>query len=305
VLQYIIRRLLTVPISLFVVVAVTFVILRLTGDPVQMYLDVTGTPEQEALLRQKLGLDRPLWVQFLLFLRDALSGDLGQSLQFQAPAMAIVLERLGATLQLMAVALIIALAVGVVCGLVAAVYRDRAPDFIISSVAVAGQSMPSFWLGILLVQLFALHLGWLPTSGTGSWRHLILPSITLATFIIPNLILITRTSVLEVSGELFVTTARSKGVSEKSTLVRHIFPNALNPIISFFGLQVGRLVGGSILTETIFAWPGVGRLMIGSIYQRDVPVVIAGVLIICVAIMLCNLLVDILVSIADPRIRLE
>jgi len=305
VLQYIIRRLLTVPISLLVVVAVTFVILRLTGDPVQMYLDVTGTPEQEALLRQKLGLDRPLWVQFLLFLRDALSGDLGQSLQFQAPAMAIVLERLGATLQLMAVALVIALAVGVVCGLVAAVYRDRAPDFIISSVAVAGQSMPSFWLGILLVQLFALHLGWLPTSGTGSWRHIILPSITLATFIIPNLILITRTSVLEVSGELFVTTARSKGVSEKSTLVRHIFPNALNPIISFFGLQVGRLVGGSILTETIFAWPGVGRLMIGSIYQRDVPVVIAGVLIICIAIMLCNLLVDILVSIADPRIRLE
>jgi peptide/nickel transport system permease protein/glutathione transport system permease protein len=185
------------------------------------------------------------------------------------------------------------------------VYRNRIPDFVISSIAVAGQSMPSFWLGILLVQLFALNLGWLPTSGTGSWRHLVLPAVTLATFIIPNLILITRTSVLEVSGELFVTTARSKGVSARRTLLRHILPNASNPIISFFGLQVGRLVGGSVLTETIFAWPGVGRLMIGSIYQRDVPVVIAAVLIICVAITLANLLVDVLVSITDPRIRLD
>ena len=304
-LSFIVRRLATVPISLFVVTAATFFILRLTGDPVEIYLDVNSTPEQAAVLRAKLGLDQPVPMQFLYFLRDALTGDLGLSLQFQAPAMGIVLERLGATLLLVAAALAIALVFGLLAGLACAVYKDRAADLVISSLAVAGQSMPSFWLGILLVQLFALELGWLPTSGTGSWRHLVLPAVTLATFIMPNLILLTRTAVLETAGELFVTTARAKGASEPRTLFRHILPNALNPIISFFGLQVGRLVAGSVITETIFAWPGIGRLMIGSIYQRDVPVVIAAVLVVSLAIIVANLLVDILISIADPRVRLE
>jgi len=304
-LKFILRRLMTVPISIGIVSAVTFFILRLTGDPVQIYLDITSTPEQAELLRVKLGLDQPLWLQYLKFLGNALTGDFGQSLQFQAPAMSVVLERLSSTFILIGAALLIALVVGLIAGLVSAAYKDRAADLVISGIAVAGQSMPSFWLGILLVQLFALNLGWLPTSGTGSWRHLVLPAVTLAAFITPNLVLITRTSILEVSGELFVSTARAKGVREIKILLLHILPNALNPIISFFGLQVGRLVGGSVVTETIFAWPGIGRLMIGSIYQRDVPVVIAAVFIVSIGIILANLLVDILISFVDPRIRLE
>lgn len=304
-LNFVLRRLVTIPISILIVTAVTFFILRLTGDPVQIYLDIVSTPEQVALLREQLGLDQPIWVQFLRFLGDAVTGNFGDSLQYQAPAMGIVLQRLGATLELVVAALSLAMVLGLAGGLLAAAYKDRALDMAISAIAVTGQSMPSFWLGILLVQLFSLSLGWLPTSGTGSWQHLVLPAFTLAAYIAPNLILITRTSVLEASQELFVTTARAKGMPRMRVLLRHILPNAINPIISFFGLQMGRLVGGSVVTETIFAWPGIGRLMIGSIYQRDVPIVIAAVFIISLAIIVVNLLADLLLSVTDPRIRLE
>ena len=165
--------------------------------------------------------------------------------------------------------------------------------------------MPSFWLGILLIQFFALDMKLLPTSGIGDFSHLILPSITLSMFLMPNFIMITRTSFLEIVNEQFVVAARSKGVSKKRILFIHVLPNAINPVVSFLGLQVGRLFGGSIITETIFAWPGVGRLMIGSIFQRDVPIVIAAVFIVCVTIIVSNLIVDIVQSMIDPRIRLE
>jgi peptide/nickel transport system permease protein/glutathione transport system permease protein len=290
---------------LLIVVSVAFFVLRMTGDTVHLYVDLNSTPEQEELIRQQLGLDRPLWVQYFWFIGDILKGEFGESLQYHMPALDVVLGRVGMTLQLVACALVLALIVGVLLGIVAAVYKDRFADLAITTVAVTGQSMPSFWLGILLVQIFALNLGWLPTSGTGTWMHLVLPSVTLAAFLMPNLILLTRTSVLEVSNELYVTTARSKGVPRLQTMFRHILPNSVNPIISFFGVQMGRLVGGSVVTETIFAWPGVGRLMVGSIFQRDVPVVVAAVVIVSLSIVLANLLVDILQSLADPRVRLE
>ncbi|TYB84543.1 ABC transporter permease [Oceaniovalibus sp. ACAM 378] len=302
---FIVRRLLTIPITILLVVFVTFIVLRVTGDPVQIYLDINATPEQTALLRERLHLDEPLIVQFGLFLWDVLRGDFGMSLQFATPALPVVLGRLGATIQLVSVALLFAFVFGVAGGIVAALRKDRLPDFLLSALAVAGQSMPSFWLGILLIQTFALDLKWLPTSGTGSWQHLILPAVTLATFLLPNFILITRTTVLETRSELFLTTARSKGASESSIMFRHLLPNAINPVLSFLGLQMGRLVGGSIITETIFAWPGIGSLMIRSIFQRDVPVVIAAVFIVSIAIVLANLLVDILQSLIDPRMRLD
>jgi len=201
--------------------------------------------------------------------------------------------------------LVIAVVGGVAAGIACAVWKDRLPDFVLSGLAVAGQSMPSFWLGILLIQLFALQLGWLPTSGSGSWRHLILPAVTLATFLLPNFILITRTNVLETVGELYATTARAKGCGEALVMLKHVLPNAINPVLSFLGLQVGRLMGGSIITETIFAWPGVGSLMIGSIFQRDVPIVIAAVFLVSLAILAANLVVDLLQSLIDPRIRLR
>ncbi|MDN5925881.1 MAG: ABC transporter permease [Hyphomicrobiales bacterium] len=304
-LNYVIRRLLTVPLSLVIVLGVIFAVLRLTGDPVEIYLGITRTPEQVDLLRLQLHLDSPVLVQFGYYLLDVLKGDFGRSLQFSAPAMTIVLHRLAMTGELMVTALAVSLVLGILGGILAAVYKDRTADFIISGLAVAGQSMPSFWLGILLVQIFALNLHWLPTSGTGDLRHLILPSITLAAFVVPNFILITRTSVLETMQELYVVAARAKGLSRSRVLFRHILPNALNPIVSFLGLQVGRLVGGSIITETIFAWPGVGRLLIGSIFQRDVPVVIAGVFMISIVVIAVNLLVEITLAFTDPRIRLD
>ena len=304
-LNYAIRRLATIPLSLVIVLGTIFAVLRLTGDPVEIYLGIYHTPEQVVLLRAQLHLNDPLPVQFGYYLLDVLHGNFGRSLQFSAPAMDIVLQRLAMTGELMLAALVLALSAGVLAGLAAAVWRDTLADFVISGAAVALQSMPSFWLGILLVQFFALGLHWLPTSGTGGVSHLVLPALTLAAFVMPNFILITRTSMLETMGELFVTAARAKGISRARMLFGHVLPNSINPIISFLGLQVGRLVGGSIITETIFAWPGVGRLLIGSIYQRDVPVVIAGVFLISIIVIVANLAADLALAYADPRIRLD
>jgi ABC-type dipeptide/oligopeptide/nickel transport system permease component len=302
-LLYIARRLAFLPLTLLLVAFVTFVILRLTGNPVDIFLDINRTPEQVAELTARLHLDEPIPVQFLIFLRDLLHGDFGESLQFNAPATGVVAERVGATLQLVAAGLGLAVTLGIIGGLVCATWRDRAPDFVISSIAVAGQSMPSFWLGILLIQVFALNLHWLPTSGTGDASHLVLPAVTLAAFLLPNFVLITRASVLELIDEQFVVTARAKGLSRTRILLTHVLPNAFNPVLSFLGIQVGTLMGGSIITETIYAWPGVGRLMISSIFHRDVPVVEAAVFFVAVVIALSNLLVDLAQMLVDPRIR--
>ena len=300
---YILRRLAFLPLTLLLVAFATFIVLRLTGNPVDIFLDINRTPEQVEALTKRLHLDQPLPVQFLIFLGDLLYGDFGESLQFTGSAAVVVWERVGATLQLAGTALALAVVLGVLGGLVCAVWRDRAADAVISSIAIAGQSMPSFWLGLLLIELFALQLRWLPTSGYGDPKHLVLPAVTLATILLPNFVLITRTAILELMGEQFVVTGRSKGMSRPRVLVTHILPNAINPVLSFLGIQLGHLMAGSIITETIFAWPGVGRLLINSISHRDVPVVEAAVFFIATAIALANLLVDVLQMLIDPRIR--
>jgi ABC-type dipeptide/oligopeptide/nickel transport system permease component len=300
---YILRRLAFLPLTLLLVAFATFIVLRLTGNPVDIFLDINRTPEQVEALTKRLHLDQPLPVQFLIFLGDLLHGDFGESLQFTGSAAAVVWERVGATLQLAGTALALAVVLGVLGGLVCAVWRDRAADAVISSIAIAGQSMPSFWLGLLLIEFFALQLRWLPTSGYGDLKHLVLPAVTLATILLPNFVLITRTAILELMGEQFVVTGRSKGMSRPRVLVTHILPNAINPVLSFLGIQLGHLMAGSIITETIFAWPGVGRLLINSISHRDVPVVEAAVFFIATAIALANLLVDVLQMLIDPRIR--
>jgi peptide/nickel transport system permease protein/glutathione transport system permease protein len=300
---YILRRLAFLPLTLLLVAFATFIVLRLTGNPVDIFLDINRTPEQVEALTKRLHLDQPLPVQFLIFLGDLLHGDFGESLQFTGSAAVVVWERVGATLQLAGTALGLAVVLGVLGGLVCAVWRDRAADAVISSIAIAGQSMPSFWLGLLLIEFFALQLRWLPTSGYGDLKHLVLPAVTLATILLPNFVLITRTAILELMGEQFVVTGRSKGMSRPRVLVTHILPNAINPVLSFLGIQLGHLMAGSIITETIFAWPGVGRLLINSISHRDVPVVEAAVFFIATAIALANLLVDVLQMLIDPRIR--
>ena len=304
-MRYLLRRLLLVPVPLILVIAFVFVVLRLTGDPVAIYLGLDATPEQEAVLRAELHLDKPIVVQFGYFLLDLAQGDFGTSIQFKRPAMQVVSERLGATLQLLALGLVLAIGLGVLGGVASAVWKDRVPDFVISVLAVTGQSMPSFWLGILLIQLFALDLQWLPTSGQGGWEHLVLPTVTLATFLVPNFILVTRVSVLETMREPFVVTARARGAGPARALWLHVLPNAINPVVSLVGLQLGRLMGGAVITEAVFAWPGVGRLMVSAIFQRDVPIVIAAVFIVAITIVLANLMVDLLQAAIDPRIRLR
>ncbi|MEA2767314.1 MAG: peptide/nickel transport system permease protein [Acetobacteraceae bacterium] len=300
---YVLRRLAFLPVTLLLVAFATFVVLRLTGNPVDIFLDINRTPEQVAALTQRLHLDQPLPMQFLIFLRDLLHGDFGESLQFSGSAARVVWQRVGATLQLAGSGLGLAVVLGVLGGIACAVWRDRAADTLISSVAVAGQSMPSFWLGMLLIEFFALQLHWLPTSGYGDLRHLVLPAVTLAAILLPNFVLITRTAIIELMGEQFVVTGRAKGLSRGRVLVTHILPNAVNPVLSFLGIQIGTLMAGSIITETIYAWPGVGRLLINSIFHRDVPVVEAAVFFIATAIALANLLVDVLQMLIDPRIR--
>jgi len=274
ILPYILRRLVFLPLTLLLVALATFVVLRLTGNPVDIFLDINRTPEQVEALTRRLHLDLPIPAQFLIFLRDLLHGDFGESLQFSGSAVDVVMQRAGATLQLAGTALGLAVVLGVSGGIACAVWRDRAADAIISSIAVAGQSMPSFWLGMLLIEFFALQMRWLPTSGYGELRHLVLPAITLATILLPNFVLLT-----------------------------HILPNAVNPVLSFLGIQIGTLMAGSIVTETIYAWPGVGRLLINSIFHRDVPVVEAAVFFIATTIALSNLAVDVLQMLIDPRIR--
>ena len=304
-LTYALRRLVYVPLSLLVVLGAAFVILRLTGNPIDIFLDPTHTQEQADALAARLHLDAPIPVQFLIYLRDFIQGDFGESLQFGGSAMQAVIGRLGATAELLSAALALSLSMGVLGGILCALQHDRTIDLVLSTLAIAVQSMPSFWLGILLIQVFAVDLGWLPTSGRGDLAHLVLPATTLAAFVLPSFLLITRTSILEAASEQFVVTARSKGMSGSRLMLAHVFPNALNPILSFLGMQVGRLMAGSIVTETIFSWPGVGRLLIGSIFQRDVPVVLAGVLVVSLCIIAANLVVDVLLSINDPRVRLD
>lgn len=304
-MRYLLRRLLLLPLPLILVIAFVFVVLRLTGDPVAIYLGLDATPEQEAVLRADLHLDDPVAVQFGYFMKDLVQGDFGTSIQYQRPAMDVVMERLGATLQLLAMGLTLAATLGILGGVICAVGKDRPPDLALSLVALAGQSMPSFWLGILLIQFFALDLGWLPTSGNDSWAHAILPTITLAAFLLPNFLLVTRISVIETAGEQFVTTARARGAGPARVLWRHILPNAINPVVSLIGLQLGRMMGGAVITETVFAWPGVGRLMVSAIFQRDVPIVVASVFIVAVTIIVANLLVDLIQAAIDPRIRLR
>ncbi|MGE0715197.1 MAG: ABC transporter permease [Alphaproteobacteria bacterium] len=303
-LSYIARRLLLMPVSLLLVLAIVFVIVRVTGDPVEIFLGPEATEDQIQLLRAEMHLDLPLWEQFAIFIADVVRGDFGISIQHKAAALPLVLERLGATIELAAAAFALAIVVGIGLGILAAVRVDRPADFVISSIAVAGQSMPSFWLGILLIQLFALELGWLPTSGRGSVAQLVLPAVTLATFILPNFVLVTRTAILEIARDPFVMAARARGASESRILFTHVLPNALNPVISVAGLQVGRLMGGAVVTESIFAWPGVGRLIIASVFQRDLPVVVAAVFIVSLTIVVTNLLVDLAQASVDARIRL-
>jgi len=305
VLEFVTRRLLHTALVTLGVVTLAFVALRLSGDPAATMLPGDASVDELRHLRHTLGLDRPLHVQYVAFLGGAVRGDFGESFRHQQPAFGLVLERLPATLELAFAALLLAVVVALPLGIIAALYRGRAVDMLAMGFAVVGQATPYFWMGIMLILVVSVELGWLPTSGRGGWPHLILPAVTLGTHFAASLARLTRTSMLEVLGQNFVTTARAKGLGEPRVVLAHALKNAAVPVVTLIGLQFGTLLGGAVVTETIFAWPGVGRLAVQSIFVRDYPVVQAGVLVLALVFVAINLAVDLLYGTLDPRIRDE
>jgi peptide/nickel transport system permease protein len=304
-LGYVVRKVFHTAFVALGVVTLAFAALRLSGDPAATMLPGDASVEELVALRHQLGLDRPLWLQYVQFLGGALTGDFGTSFRHQQPALPLVLERLPATLELAGAALALAVALALPLGILAAVYRGRLLDVLAMAFAVVGQATPYFWMGIMLILVVSVELGWLPTSGRGGLERLILPAVTLGTHFAASLARLTRTSMLEVLGQQFVTTARAKGLSERSVVLAHALKNAAVPVVTLIGLQFGTLLGGAVVTETIFAWPGVGRLAVQSVFVRDYPVVQAGVFVLALTFVAINLLVDLLYGVLDPRIRRE
>ena len=301
---YVLRRLWQSALTLVGVSVLVFVILRVVpGDPAKMLLP-DGAPQSAVdELNRQLGLHEPLYVQYGLFLQSVFRGDFGQSFQYRAPALRVVVERLAATVQLALAALLITVGVGVSLGIVAAVRRGTGYDYASTVLAVLGQSLPNFWLGIMLILLFGVALRWLPTSGFESWRHLILPAVTLAAFPMALVARLTRSSMLEILGRDFIRTGRAKGLAERTVILRHALRNAAVPLLTVLGLQIGTLLGGAVITESVFAWPGMGKLVVDAIFFRDFPVVQTVLILSATIFVVINLLVDLLYTVIDPRIR--
>jgi ABC-type dipeptide/oligopeptide/nickel transport system permease component len=304
-LRYLLRRLLlTIPVLLGVATLVFSLIHLVPGDPAQAMLGDSAPPEDVAKLRQSLGLDRPLLVQYRAFLGGIVRGDLGHSFRYGTPVTREIGSRLVRTLQLALAAMAVAILVAIPLGIIAAVWKGSAVDHAAMTVSLVGISMPNFWLGPLLAILFSVVLGWLPVAGTGSAAHLVLPAVTLGAALAAILARMTRASVIEELREVYVVAARARGVSRSRAIVRHAFRNSLIPIVTIVGLQFGAVLTGTIITETIFAWPGIGRLLIQAINFRDYPLVQGCILFISFTYVMMNLLTDLTYGVLDPRIRL-
>jgi ABC-type dipeptide/oligopeptide/nickel transport system permease component len=304
--RFLLRRLLlTVPVLLGVATLVFSLIHLVPGDPVQAMLGESASPQEVADVRSRLGLDRPLYVQYSAFLKGLVRGDLGTSLRTDEPVARAIASRMPATVELAVAAICLAVAIAIPLGIIAAVGAGTGVDYAATTLALAGISMPGFWVGPLLAILFAITLGWLPVSGRGTPAHLVLPAITLGAPLAAVLARMTRASVIEELGELYVLAARARGVSRPRAVLRHAVRNSLIPIVTVLGLQMGAVLTGAVITETIFAWPGVGRLLIQSINFRDYPLVQGCILLIAVTYVAMNLLTDLVYGLLDPRIRYE
>jgi len=302
-LAFVANRLFRALIALWLVSTVVFVVMRLSGDPVPLLLPPDAPRSEIFRVRAELGLDRPLLVQYGVFLANVLRGDFGRSIHFRVPASRVVLDRLPATLELGLTSFAVAVIVAVPIGLLSAVRRNSLLDQVCMGIALIGQSAPTFFLGILFILIVSLKLGLLPTSGRGDWGHLVLPALTLALFAMASVARLTRSAVLEVLRADYIRTARAKGLSEALVVAKHTLKNAAIPIVTITGLQFGSLLGGAVVTETVFAWPGIGRLAIQSIYNRDYPVVQCAVFLSAVLFIVLNLLIDLIYALLDPRIR--
>lgn len=322
---YLVNRLLQTILVLLGVTLLAFLTLHLAGDPTLLYVSERASEEEIAETRAKLGFDKPLWEQYLNYVGGVVRGDLGNSLRTRTPAFALVMERLPATIELTIFAMLIAIVFAIPIGIISAMRRGTAVDGGIMLFAMFGQSMPSFWLGIMLIIFVALNVSWLPISGhvpvikpllegdfataivnfPDALRHMLLPAITLGVFSLARNARLIRSSMLEVLSQDYITTARAKGLRQQKVIVGHAFRNALIPFITIVGLEFGFLLSGVVVIETVFNWPGVGRLVFNSINQRDIPVVQAAVVFFSFLFVGLNLIVDLIYTMLDPRVRLK
>ena len=299
---YVVERLLQALVTLFLLSIIVFGLARLTGDPVSLMAPMEATPEDIANIRASLGLDKSLPTQYWIFISNALQGDFGQSVKWNRPAAEMILERFPATVVLSLSAMLFGLALAIPVGIWSAVRRDTWFDSVGKVIALVGQSMPTFWFGILLILVFALQLHLLPTSGYGLGAHLLLPTVTLGVFVAASIMRITRSSMLDALQADYVRTARSKGVPQWRMVLVHALKNAAIPIVTITALQGATILRGAVVTETVFAWPGVGKIAIDAVYGRDFPLVQAAVMFMGVVFLAVNILVDLVYVALDPRI---
>jgi peptide/nickel transport system permease protein len=303
--KFLVKRVTQSLIAVLGITLVVFLGLNVVGDPAELMLPPSASREDVELMRERMGFNDPLMVQYGRFLKNAVAGDFGMSYHYKEPAMDVVLERLPATIILASTALLISLILGIPAGVISAIRRNTRTDAVIRTMALVGQCMPRFWFGILLILLFSVNLKWLPTSGYESFKSLLMPAFTLG---IPTTAIITRllrSNMLEVMNKEYIDVARAKGLREFFVVMKHAFKNAISSVLTMFGLQLATLIGGAVVTETVFGWPGIGRLMAQSITTSDFMVVLAIVFIVAVSFTVINLVVDILYSLINPRIRMQ
>ncbi|HXH83179.1 MAG TPA: ABC transporter permease [Candidatus Tectomicrobia bacterium] len=303
--RYLAARLAQCAVVVLLSLSAVFVMTRLGGDPVLLFLPMDIQAKDVDEIRERLGFNDPLLVQYGRYMAGALRGDFGDSLRYRRDALDLVLERLPATLLLAGTAILLTLVVAVPLGVLTAVRRDTVADHLGTMLTVLGQAVPGFWLGLMLIWVFAVQLGWLPTGGYGTLAHLVMPSVVLAAFFSARVARLTRSAVLDTLSEEYVKTARAKGLAEASVIGKHTLRNSAIPIVTLAGLEAGQLLGGAVVTETIFAWPGIGRLLVQSIGFRDYPLVQGCILLIAVTYVAVNLLTDLAYGLLDPRIRYE
>ncbi|SEQ38412.1 ABC transporter permease [Piscibacillus halophilus] len=304
-MRYFLSSILKVIPVLLMISFIVFFLVRLTGDPVSLMLPETATDQQREDLRQSLGLNDPIYIQYFTYMADVIQGDFGESFRYNQPAIDIVLERLPASFTLAISSMIIATIIAVPAGIYSAIKRNTFADLIITGSSVLGKAMPNFWLGIMLILILAVQFSIFPVSGSGTIAHLVLPSITLGTAIAAEMTRLIRSSMLEVLGSEYIRTARSKGLRETIVVNKHALRNALIPVVTIMALQTATLIGGTLITETVFSWPGMGQLLVQAVNARDMAVVQAATFIIAILVILSNLTADLTYRFLDPRIKYE
>jgi peptide/nickel transport system permease protein len=303
--RYVALRLAQSALAVLLALSAVFGMVRLGGDPVLLFLPMDIQAKDVNAIRQQLGFNDPLIVQYGRFMRGALHGDFGESLRYRRDALGLVLERLPATLLLAGSAIALTLVVAIPLGVITAVRRGTVVDHLGTIVTVLGQATPGFWLGLMLIYVFSVQLRWLPTGGTGTLAHLLMPSVVLAAFFAARVARLTRSATLDVLGEEYIKTARAKGLGEGRVITKHTLRNSAIPIITLAGLEIGQLLGGAVVVETIFAWPGLGRLTVQALLNRDFPIVLAAVSFTSIVYTLTNLVVDLAYGWLDPRVRVR